>query len=176
MQTAISTEKIVQLKTMLSEVVRSFVETMYAFKEPEFNRIPMEGIWSAAQVGSHVNKSMRLIHQLVEGKVTPVQRKVDLHIEALRQMMEDMEAKGKSAKELLPGLAFSTRTERRDELTEAQMLLCHDIESKDLSVICDGLDFPGLGQLTRYELINFAAFHIIRHAKQLHAIHKALHS
>ncbi|MBE7179216.1 MAG: DinB family protein, partial [Mucilaginibacter polytrichastri] len=40
----------------------------------------------------------------------------------------------------------------------------------DLSMLCLGFDFPGLGFLTRYEWLYFNIYHTQRHIRQLRNI------
>lgn len=174
MEEIINEEKTAALESLLLAAVKSFVESMYAFKESAFNVVPFEGSWTAAETGDHINKSMQFIHQIVEGDVIPVKRNPEQYIPALKQMMEDMTAKGKSAAELLPDEKFISRAEMRNELTGTEQLLLNDVRTLDLSLICQAMEFPGVGYLTRFELLSFAAFHVMRHTRQIQNIYKAL--
>lgn len=171
---AINEEKRTALESLLQEAIKSFVESMYAFKESAFNVAPFAGSWTAAETGNHINKSMQFIHQIVEGEVVPVNRNPEQHIPVLKQIMEDMATKGKSAPELLPDERFISRAEMRNDLTETEQLLLGDIRGLDLSLICQAMEFPGVGYLTRFELLSFAAFHVIRHTRQIQNIYKLL--
>lgn len=174
MNTIITQEEGRHLESLFLGAVRGFVEALYNFSEPEFNRVPFEGSWSAAGVGSHINKSMLYIHQVLTGATSDARRDPKVFIPALRQMMEDMHIKSRSGAALLPDLTFTTRQEVREKLTGTEQLLLLDIQSLNLSKICTALEFPGMGQLSVFELGSFSAFHIIRHRKQLQCIHYSL--
>lgn len=162
------------LEQHLKAAIRNFVEGLYAFDEAAFNRIADVNSWSAAQIGSHINKSMQFIHQVVTDKTSQAQRNPAAHIEVLKAMMENMHTKGKSAAQLLPSPDFLTRTSMRNEVTDATQLLAGDIQTLELSSICDAMNFPTVGFLSRYELISFAVFHIERHTRQLAATYAAM--
>jgi len=163
-----------QLEADFLATLRHFVEAMYEFDETVFNQALDSNTWSGAELCSHVVKSLEFIHQKVNGIVRPCERNMEEHITVLRQMMEDMDAKGKSAEILLPAPGFKSRTEMRIALTQAAQALLKDIKTLELTALCQDMDFPGLGQLTRYEVICFAAFHMDRHRRQLLTIHHAL--
>lgn len=170
----INEEKTTQLKTLLLDAIKSFVESVYEFNESLFNLMPFEGSWSAAEVGSHVYKSTAFIHEIANGEVTAVNRDPEQFIVPLKQMMEDMNAKGKSATVLLPESRVISRTDIRTDITQIEQLLLKDVQELDLTKLCTAMEFPVIGYLTRFELISFAAFHITRHTMQLQNIHKAL--
>jgi hypothetical protein len=174
MVTSITQEQKSQLETQFLEVVRRFVEAMYDFDETVFNQRIEADTWSAAQVGSHVVKSLAFIHQQVNGAVQMCPRAADENIDVLKRAMEDMSVKGKSAEILRPGAELTSRTRIRIDITNAEQALLKDINGLDLSQECQDMDFPGLGKLTRYELISFAGFHTDRHRKQLLNMHRAL--
>ncbi|SEA26563.1 DinB superfamily protein [Arachidicoccus rhizosphaerae] len=171
---SITQEKIYQLEVQLLEAVRNFVEVLYDFDETVFNQRINADNWSAAQVGCHVVKSLTLIHQLVNGPVEACPRSADENIAILKRGMEDMHVKGKSAEILRPGTEYISRTLIRTATTEAEQALLKDIRDLDLTLVCQGMDFPELGRLTRYELIGFAGFHMDRHRKQLLTIWQSL--
>lgn len=159
-----------QLESLILDTIRLFVESVYELKESEFNRVPFEGSWSPAEIGSHIKKSLEFIHQIVEGEVVATDRDPGQYIPELKKMMENMTAKSKSATELLPDSTFTFRTEVRNDLTAAEQLFLSDVQNLDLAMICKSMEFPGIGYLTRSELIHFAMFHTARHARQLQNI------
>lgn len=170
----INEQKSEALEAVLLDAVKSFVESIYMFTESAFNVVPFTGSWTAREVSSHVSKSMRSIHQAIVGNVIPADRDPEQFISVLEQMMKDLSVKREAAARLLPDESPKTRADLRNELTEVEQLLLKDVRGLDLSVICTGMEFPGLGYLTRFELISVAAFHTRRHIRQLQNIYKAL--
>jgi len=171
---SISPDERALLEQHLTVSVRHFVEALYEFRESIFNRAPEINSWSAAQIGSHVIKSMVYIHQVVTGETSEVQRDPEMYVGELKSIMENGDIKSTSADILMPSPDFLMRTQIRQELTAAMLHLITDISTLNLSVLCKAMQFPQIGCLTRYELISFAIYHIERHTRQLANVLQAL--
>lgn len=176
MENIIDDAKVKALESLLLESNKNLVEAMYGFKEPELNKVPFEGSWTGGQVCSHVIKCLEFNHQFLNDTSEATKRSLEQHVPALKEMMEDMSAKAQSAPILLPDNTVITRTDISKLLTDGEEKLLYDIRSLDLSSTCTANEFPGIGYVTRYELISFTAFHTKRHAIQLKNIHQVLTS
>lgn len=174
MEQMIHPTKAVALEELLSNAVGQLQNVVASFKEADFNRIPFDGSWTAAQVAEHVLKSMTLIHQMLNGPAEQTVRTPEEHIPYLQEIMADMSVKTQSAPMLLPGDGPFSRTEIQERLTAGQNNFLTDIRQLDLSQTCTTFEFPGIGLMTRVEFISFTAFHVQRHCQQMKNIHKII--
>lgn len=172
MEQTINSTKAEVLAQLLTGAVQRLTDTIVSFKENDFNRLPCENSWTGAQVSEHVIKSMALIHQMVNGAAASATRDPEEHISFLGSIMENMEVKTQSAPNLIPGVAPLSQAEIQNGLLECKKELLQDVHRLDLSETCMVSEFPGLGYLTRMELISFCAFHTERHNRQLKNIYK----
>lgn len=159
--------KVIELEHLFRKTVQHLSETIDSFSEANFNTIPFAESWTPAQVAEHALKSFALIHQTVNGSVTDTTRNPEEHIGFLKKIMEDMNMKTKSAANILPGDRPLSRSTVKEELSKCAINLIEDIRQLDLSQTCMAFEFPGLGYITRYEMLSFAAFHAQRHIHQL---------
>lgn len=162
------------LKKLLQEATDHLAATVKTFEAADFNRIPFEGSWSAAQVSEHLLKSMALIHHMVNDTTAPTLRDMKEHVPYLREIMEDMKTKAQSSPELLPGDQPINQQDILEQLAQHRDNILEDIHDLDLSETCTSGEFPGIGYITRLELISFAAFHTGRHIRQMENIYKIL--
>lgn len=174
MEQIIKSVKAEALEELLTHTVGQLSITIASFDEADFNRIPFEGSWTAAQVAEHVLKSMTLIHQMLNGSAEQTTRNPEAHIAYLQEIMANMAVKAQSAPMLLPGEQPLSRSQIQERLMTAQDNFLADIRQLDLSETCTTLEFPGVGLMTRIEFISFAAFHAGRHCRQIENIHNVL--
>lgn len=163
-----------QLAAEFEATMKSLGGVISSFDERLFNKSPFEGSWTGAQVSEHVSKSLSGINKIVNAQTQPTERKVDQYISGLRIMMEDFSVKTKSASNLLPGDEPLTRRKVLSRLQQNKKDILLSIQELDLSETCVSTEFPGIGHLTRLELISFAAFHMQRHTHQLENIKQIL--
>lgn len=156
-----------QLAAEMESTMNTLWNTIDSFDEIYFNKIPFEGSWTAAQVSEHVSKSLEGINKAVNAQTQPTERDIRQYIAGLRDMMYDFSVKTKSAPNLVPGDEPTTKAEMKSRLKQNNEDILRSIHELDLSEICVSSEFPGIGYLTRLELISFAAFHAQRHIHQL---------
>ena len=174
MEQIINPSKIKDLEHLLHDAIKHLLETVAVFNDTHFNQVPFEGSWTAAQVSEHVLKSLDGINEMVHASTQPTTRDPEQYINELREMMENFGMKAKSAPNLLPGKEPVTKTAIQNRLLQSRDDLFHSIRNVDLSETCIGFEFPGIGYLTRFELISFAAFHTQRHIQQMKNIQKTV--
>ncbi|HET8573597.1 MAG TPA: DinB family protein [Edaphocola sp.] len=174
MEQTINSTKTEALAQLWTGAAQRLADTVISFKENDFNRVPFAGSWTGAQVSEHVIKSMALIHQMVNDTITSTARGPEDHIPFLSSIMENMVVKTQSAPNLVPGEEPMSPAEIQNGLLERQNDLLQDIHRLDLSKTCTVSEFPGLGFLTRIELISFCIFHTERHNRQLRNIYKII--
>jgi hypothetical protein len=154
------------LATSFDETAKDLLETISSFGEKEFNEIPVEGSWSAAQVADHVRKSLKGTVNALHGDVKPTEREPDEHVEKLKSLFLNFDIKMQSPEFILPTeepLQKELVYQNLKEITEA---ISKATNSLDLS-FASTIPFPKSGELTRYEWISFATYHTQRHIRQM---------
>jgi hypothetical protein len=174
MEQIINPSKTIALENLLNVSTKHLSETIDVFNDTNFNQVPFEGSWTAAQVSEHVLKSLDRINQMVLAPTRYTTRNPEQFVIALREMMENFSMKAKSASNLLPGSDPVTKTDIQNRLQQRRDGLFCSIRDLDLSETCIGFEFPGIGHLTRFELISFGDFNMLRHIQQIKNIHKTV--
>lgn len=164
-----------------NELLRSFnnttaelLQALSLFNEEELNTIPFEGSWTAGQVGEHLLKSAPGITKIILGNTEPTKRRVDEKVKALESMFLDFTKKAISAKAIWP----SDEPKEKEKLIGALKAIMEEIEKTagevDLSLTCMDFPFPTLGEMTRWEWINFVICHTKKHTWQIKNIYKSI--
>lgn len=165
MEQAINMNK--QLAAEMESTMNTLWNTIDSFDEIYFNKIPFEGSWTPAQVSEHISKSLAGINKAVNAQTQPTKRDIRQYVAGLRDMMYNYSVKTKSAPNLVPGDDPTTKIKMKTRLKQNSEDIIRSIHDLDLSETCVSSEFPGIGYLTRLELISFAAFHTQRHIHQL---------
>ena len=170
-----------KIKIMTTEISAEFEKTsrelirlISSTKKEQFNEIPFEASWSVAQVGDHLLKSYGLIEALNFGSVRHTERLPGKEIETVKKIFLDFDAKYKSAEALLPTNEPIEKEKLLSDLQKRISQIKDVIQTKDLTVICVGLPFKGIGELTRIEWLHVILFHTQRHIHQIKNISKSL--
>jgi DinB superfamily len=147
----------------------ALMETLEKFTPENFNRVPPDGGWTAAQVAEHLLLSAGVV-EAIGGRTEMALRPADQHVDALAAIFLDFAVKFQAADFVLPEdkmydqqeMIYRTKT-TWTKLKEALRLL-------DLSMLCLDAEFPGMGHLTRLEWIWFYIIHTQRHLRQLNGL------
>jgi hypothetical protein len=169
-----ATEKsISRIAKAFDETSEDLLQTVSSFSEEEFNEIPFDGSWTAAQVADHLRKSLKGTGKILYGEVRQTERKLDENVEGLKSIFLNFDIKFKSAESILPSEKPLGKPFIYQNLKEASEVISKAINTLDLSFTCP-VPFPKMGELTRYEWISLATFHIQRHIRQLKNIKEHL--
>lgn len=161
---------IIEFEASQSELVAA----LDGFTENNFNVIPFEGSWSAAQVAEHLLKanSGTLLNLL--GNIKESDRDAAEKVEEINNIFLDFTTKMQSPDLILP----STEPKEQEEMITMHIRtgdkLRKIITDEDLTAICTDFELPGLGNLSRYEWICFVIAHTKRHTHQLNNILRVL--
>ncbi|MGN6531471.1 MAG: DinB family protein [Ginsengibacter sp.] len=168
------TEKLIpELAIAFDETSKDLLQTVSSFTEKEFNKIPNDGSWSAAQVADHVRKSLKGAVNALLGNVKPTQREPDQHVEKLKSVFLNFDLKMQSPEFILPSEKPLQKDIVYEDLKEVTDAISKATNTLDLS-FTSTIPFPKSGELTRYEWISFATFHTQRHIRQMKNIKKHL--
>lgn len=158
----------------LEETSKDLFETLSLFTQGQFNRIPFEGSWTAAQVAEHLFKSESNIPKVLNGRSEETQRDPFQHVGLIRKVFLDYTTKMQSPEFILP----SNEPKNSNEFIEGFKKTGHELTklaaTLDLNRTFTSFSFPQLGNLTGWELVCFAVCHSKRHIRQMKIIAEKL--
>lgn len=140
------------------------------FTNALFNQKPTDGAWSPAMVLQHLILSGKELDSLLVGNTKPTEGPHDQKVEPIKNIFLNFEAKYKAPEFTEPKNEIY---EREDQLKQLQQILTNVlavVPNLDLSETCLDFEFPGMGHLTRLELISFMIYHTQRHVHQLNEL------
>ncbi|HEU5366758.1 MAG TPA: DinB family protein [Hanamia sp.] len=164
-----------ELATAFDETAKGLLEIVSSFDDKEFNEIPFEGSWSAAQVADHIRKSLKGTVNALYGEVKPPERQPDEHVQKLKSLFLNFEIKLQSPEYILPSEKPLQKEILYQDLKELADAISKATNTLDLS-FASTIPFPKTGELTRLEWINFAIYHTQRHIRQIKNIRQHLAS
>ncbi len=144
------------------------------FTDENFQTVPFEGSWTAAQVCDHVAKSLAGVAASLSQQNVPAERMPDQYTEVLKSIFLNLDQKFQSPSAILPSENPAGKKEMYKKLKKIGDQLSNAIQKEDLSQLCTLYPFPTIGNLTRLEWISFSCFHTQRHVFQLEKIYKHL--
>jgi len=161
-----------QIWDELAETKKGLLHALSLFNQDNFNIVPFEGSWTAGQVAEHVYKSLNGVPQLLNGGNKPTERDPAENVPGLRKMFLDFSIKMKSPDFILPGNEPKDLAELTRQLDETLTAIIDVAQKVDLMLTLTEFQFPGGGETTRLELVNFMSVHTQRHTWQLYNMHK----
>lgn len=148
----------------LTEAFDAFISTISQFDESVVNTVPFTGSWTPAQVVTHI---LLATDGLPDGKITQANRPFDSNLSQIRPWWEDLNQKFQSPESLVPDSLPHEKSELITKLKHVKEKDLAIIREKDLTIICQDFELPGIGYLTRYEWLWFIQMHLKRHQFQL---------
>lgn len=161
---AVLTDRKVELLAEIRDTFQELNNTISAFNDEQFNRVPFPGSWTPAQVSEHI---ILFTSGMPDNHTQFTERKYDEKVEPLRQLFLNFSIKMKSPDFVNPGNSSRDKMEVLRIFKSVPDRLENLVETIDLSATCLDFEFPGLGHLTRYEWIRFFVVHTQRHIRQL---------
>ncbi|RZK25915.1 MAG: DinB family protein, partial [Flavobacterium sp.] len=136
---------------------------MRLFNNDDFNEIPFEESWTAAQVVQHIILSIENFPGTLSGKTEETTRAIDQFIPTLKDIFLNFQTKMKSPDFIKPVLKSYDLDEQLAKVSNIVADIRQAIEKQDLSKTCLDFQFPSLGFITGLESIYFIIFHTQRH-------------
>lgn len=163
------------LLTQFQETTVDLLQTVSLFTQEQFNTIPFEESWTAAQVAEHLFKAESGLPKVLQGNTGPTARPVDQNVAMIKQIFLDFTHKMKSPAFIIPSPAevIQDKEALYTGLKANRMELERLFSIVDLSLTYTDFPLPNLGELTGVEWLVFLTSHSIRHIHQLKNIHKA---
>ncbi|PZF74129.1 DinB family protein [Taibaiella soli] len=161
-----------ELATAVKNTGSRFIDSLSAFSEADMNKTPYEGSWTGGQVAEHIVKANGVELLFVPG--TPSDRDPAQHVQAIRDIFLNFDAKYKAPERLTPQDGFHAKEPLLNTLHHQWSKLENAVQTQDLSEMCGSFEFPGIGKLTKLEVVNLIESHTQRHLRQLNKIHEAI--
>ncbi|MGK2863910.1 MAG: DinB family protein, partial [Chitinophagaceae bacterium] len=86
----------IELLNKIEETSQLLIQSISAFTDDQFNKIPFEGSWTPAQVTDHITKSLSGVAELLYANTKPTKRQAEEKSEAIKTMFLDFGSKMKS--------------------------------------------------------------------------------
>jgi len=154
----------------IDETTDQLLAQIALFSQEQFNKIPFEGSWTAAQVAEHIYKSEAGIPKLWQGNSIATTRPADEKVGILKSIFLDYTTKLKSPDFILPSDGVQ-RVEKLYDAIQSNRAIIRDLAAIiDLNLTFTGAAFPQLGELTGIEWATFLICHSKRHTLQLQHI------
>jgi uncharacterized damage-inducible protein DinB len=141
-----------------------YINVASSFSQEQFNAVPYEGCWSAAQVTDHLFKSDNGILKALYGPTQTTERAPDENVPGIKKTFLDFTTKLSSPDFIIPDNVSHDKDSLISAFKSVRELLGKAIKTLDLSALCS---MPVLGELTRLELIAFVIYHTQRHTHQV---------
>jgi len=162
------------LSIELQSTAKQLIEAVDAISDDDFNRTPFEGKWSAGENAEHVRLSVGGVPSLLKGPTATTKRAPDEHVNAIKTLFLDFNAKYPSAPGLVPAAKQYDKQTLIKALTATFDEVVQILTQFDITDTSTAAEFKGIGKLTRLEWINVAVYHTQRHTHQLQLIKNKL--
>ena len=156
-----------QLAEEIKTVAKDFEATVSKFTDEQFNRVPFECSWTAGQTAEHILKSVKGAPVFLMRNSVPAGRDPEINVKPLREMFLSTENKFDSAPNLCPSDSHHDKEHLNKDVLKALEKMAEIAATEDLTLLCTGFEFPGIGPLTRIEILNFSSAHVQRHIRQM---------
>lgn len=161
-----------QLASELDATAKEFLGVLSSFDKDEFNAIPGADKWSAGQVSDHVLQSVSGLSQILAAKGKTADRPADAMVDELKNIFLDFSTSLKSPEFILPRGEYFEQDQMINSLKTELRKISETVPAVDLNEIGE-MDFPGLGALSKLELVQFVIVHTKRHIHQAKKIKAA---
>ncbi|MDN5284497.1 MAG: DinB family protein [Mucilaginibacter sp.] len=172
---AINTEHITlsELVTAQVESIKEkLIQTIALIKQDEINRTPFEGSWTAGQVGEHINLSVSGMIKTLSAPVNVTEREPDRYVKGIKDMFLNFNLKFSAAPGITPTDKHQDKETLINTLTNTFKGFINIVRAEDLTGTFPGVEFPGMGPLTRLEWVYLTIYHTQRHIHQLKEMKK----
>lgn len=167
------------MENLQAQIQPTFDDMVSAIREcndDDFNKIPFEGSWTAGQVAEHVRLSVKGVPELFVAKTEKTDRDPEQKIPIVAGIFLDFDKKFQSPDFIYPKMKTYDKESFVAFYSDYADALGKLVTKLDMSETCLGFEIPGLGPMTRQELLAFVLFHTQRHTCQIRNICNSLKS
>ena len=155
----------------LDETTEGLLQTISSFTPENFNKIPFENSWTAAQVADHILKSEIGMPQLLQSRTVVTEREPDAMVQQIKDVFLDYSTKMKAPDFLIPTNDPQHKNDMYAKIETERKAVKPVIEAIDLTLSYPDFPFPGgFGVLTGLEWVTFMNCHSKRHTHQMQVI------
>ncbi|HMP92126.1 MAG TPA: DinB family protein [Phnomibacter sp.] len=154
-----------ELNSFLS-AANEFTDLIEGLPESTLNQIPVEGSWSAAQVGDHILKSF-MGWGVLTGKTEEPKRAPDALCQEISTIFADRTIKMEAPPALQASTGFIAQAPLVARLRAIVAKMVTFFRIADLSLLCVDRPVGKLGYLTRLEWLYLYTVHTERHSHQV---------
>ncbi len=151
----------------LAETSSDLFKTLNLFAQDQFNKIPFEDSWTAAQVADHILKSETGVPIVLKGKSKKALREPDEKVEEIKSIFLNYDLKMKSPDSVLPSNEKQDNEDISARLKANREEIVKLAGSLNLEDVFYDFEFPTIGELTGIEWLTFIICHTKRHTHQM---------
>ena len=169
----------IAIETLLSDLDRNtdtLIEHILNFDPALFDKQPIDGSWSSAQLTEHIYVLDRLIYNILTGETEPSARAMDEKVAIIQAVMNNRTRTISAPDPIVPLGKVKDQQILITKIIAARKDIHKLIQTTDLSPICLGFIHKGFGPMTRLEWIVFLMVHSERHFHQFQRISNTLHN
>lgn len=141
------------------------------FDQERLNQVPFEGSWTAGQAAEHI---IICGDGIPDSKTTTADRAYDEKVGALKELFLNFEIKFEADPSIAPEQGPHDKDALLQKIVGIKSNLENVAKTTDLTFLCEDMEFPSFGLLTRHEWLYFILFHTQRHTNQIISIGKHL--
>lgn len=160
-----------KIREDIEVVFERVVTVIGGINEKQLNEVPFEGSWTVGQVAEHIVICSRGIP---DNEVKQADRPFDLNVDALTKIFQNMEEKSEADPAVSPHPPPHKKEDLSSQIRNNKEKLISIAKERDLTELSLGMEFPGMGYLTRYEWLSFICLHTQRHLNQINNIKQQL--
>lgn len=163
-----------EIITQLEGALNNTISLLSSIDENDFNKVPFEGSWTAAQVGRHLYKSQKGTDSMLQHPMPEPDRDPGERIPDYKNILMDFEHKLESPGFLVPEDKEYNKAQLISALKEVKQEILPAIENVNLNETAPLEGETPLKGSTKLEIIHFLAYHTIRHNHQIEKIKATL--
>jgi hypothetical protein len=161
-----------QLTTELDATAKELLEVLSSIDKEKFNLIPGTDKWSAGQMSDHLLQSVSGLSQMLSAKGKAADRPADAMVAKLKDIFLNFSTSLKSPAFILPRGEYFEQDQMISSLKNELENIVQTVPAIDLNEISD-MQFPGMGALSKLEMVQFVIVHTRRHIHQAKKIKAA---
>ena len=163
-----------QIVPQLESALDTTILLLESISEKDFNTVPFEGSWTAAQVGRHLFKSQKGTDGMLQNPTAEPERNPAQRIPEYKSILMDFERKMESPGFLVPEDKEYDKQQLLSSLKEVKDEILPVINMVNLNEIAPQPSDSPLSGSTKLEIVHFLLYHTQRHNHQIEKIRTAL--
>lgn len=159
-----------QLLAELNNTFSNLESAIQGFNEKTFNQKTEPNTWSAGMVTQHLILAGTGLDQVLLGSTKTTSAPADEKVAIIKNIFLNFDEKYNSPPFIEPADESYVKEEQLAKLKNIAHTIAVSLPNLDLSLTCLDFELPGMGYLTRLELLSFLIYHTQRHTHQLNEL------